>query len=71
MKKPIWDTWDGKRARNTRTGEIYIQTKPEEWEHRYKIWLNNLDNCPIPMPVDHLIFDKNYPKLSKGVIEHI
>jgi len=72
MKRAIWETWEGRRARNTRTGETYIETSIEDWEVRYKTWVSNLESsCPSPMPIGHSIFNPTYPKTSEGVIEHL
>lgn len=55
--KPIWETWQGKRCRNIRTGVMYIATKDCDWSIRLNIWVENLDKCPCPMPAGHLMFE--------------
>jgi hypothetical protein len=72
IKRQIWDTWEGRRARNTRTGETYIETKTADWEVRYKAWVTNIKaGCPCPMPQGHIIFNPTYPRTSHGMIEHL
>ena len=59
--KPIYLFWNGRRAKNNRTGEIYIATKPAEWNLRLTMWEQSLqdgaDDCPCPMPEGHIMFE--------------
>lgn len=54
----IWDTWQGKRVMNPR-GEIFIETKDADWQHRLGIWRNTCYTAnvsPCPMPEGHIMF---------------
>lgn len=59
-----WENWNGDKATNLNTGEVFIATSSVKWQHRLDIWRTivrrfaDVANCPCPspMPAGHIMF---------------